>query len=131
MQLLTLDCGRQVWLSSFAYSGTYSGLFDGRPTPEINAWIIGQALTYESWGSRKTYLIPPETDASDPKHPVLPPALLRVWLWCSDSIDPEFHGSELVVVWFASECLDQPIEETVYRAVRGLKWDELAQDFLW
>ena len=131
MKLLTLDCGRQVWLDAFAYSPTYGGLFEGLPDAETNGRIIEQALTYESWGSRKTHLIPPEVDTRDPKHPFLPPALLRAWLWCGDPIDPTFHGSELVVVWFSSECLDQPIAEVVFQAVRGLRWDKLAKDFYW
>jgi len=82
-------------------------------------------------GTPKNHLIPPEVDTRDPRHPALPPALLRAWLWCGDPIDPKFMGSELVVVWFASECLDEPIVEVVFRSVRGLQWDELAEDFNW
>ena len=56
--------------------------------------------------------------------PALPPAVLRAWLWCGEPIDPAFMGSQLVVVWFAEECLDEPIVEVVLRAVRGLAWDD-------
>jgi len=54
MRLLTLNCGRKVWLDSFAFSRTYGGLLEGLPTAEINGLIIERALTYESWGPRKT-----------------------------------------------------------------------------
>jgi hypothetical protein len=126
---LTLDCGRRVWLSAFAYSDTYSGLLEGLPNAAINGRIIERALVYESWGPRKSHLIPPEVDTRDPRHPALPPALLRAWLWCNDPIDPKFHGSSLVVVWFSNECLEETVTEVVFRAVRGLRWDELAEDF--
>src|SRR5437016_14282291 len=102
MRLLTLDCGRQVWLDSFDYSRTYGGLLEGLPNAVINGRIIERALAEGSWGPRKTHLMPPEVDTRDPTHPALPPALLRVWLWCSEPFDPKFMGSELVVVWFAS-----------------------------
>jgi hypothetical protein len=131
MRLLTLDCGAQVWLDSFDYSRTYGGLLEGLPNAEINSRIIARARVMESWGPRKTHLIPPEVDARDPRHPALPPALLRAWLWCGEPIDPAYMGSELVVVWFSEECLDEPIAEMVLRAVRGLPWDQLADDFNW
>lgn len=131
MRLLTLDCGRQVWLDSFDYSPTYGGLLEGLPNAEINSRIIEQALANGSWGLRKTHLIPPEVDIRDPNHPTLPPALLRAWLWCGEPIDPRFMGSHLVVVWFDRECLDEPIADVVFRAVRRLPWDQLADDFNW
>jgi hypothetical protein len=131
MLFMTLDCGRRVYLDAFEYSHTYACLMDGLPNAETNSRIIKRALAQESWGPRKTHLIPPEVDTRDPRHPVLPPALLRAWLRCSEPIDSTFHGSSLVVVWFSSECLDQPITKVVFRAVRGLQWDELAKDFYW
>jgi len=104
---------------------------EGLPNEEMNARIIERALDKGEWGPRKTHLIPPKVDDRDPKHPGLPPALLRAWLWCSEPIDQTFMGSELVVVWFAEECLHVPIAEVVLRAVYGLPWDQLADDFNW
>ena len=133
MLSLTLDCGRRVWVDAFDYKRTYISLLEGRPSAEINAGIIARALTERdsSWGRRKTHLIPPVIDDSDPKHPILPVACLRAWVWCNDPIDPVFMGSELVVVWFADECHAEPIADVVFRAIRGLPWDQLAEDFNW
>jgi hypothetical protein len=131
MLSLTLDCGRRVMLDAFEYSRTYGGLLEGLPNAEINSRIIEGALAERSWGLRKTHLIPPEVDTRDPRHPELPPALLRAWVWCNDPINPAFMGSSLVVVWFAHECHADTIADVVFRAIRGLPWEQLAEDFDW
>jgi hypothetical protein len=133
MLSLTLDCGRQVTLDAFDYKRTYLGLLEGRPDAEMNARIIERALDERegSWGLRKTHLIPPVIDERDPEHPVMPPACLRAWVWCNDPIDPAFMGSALVVVWFADECHADTIADVVFRAIRGLPWEQLAEDFDW
>ena len=133
MLSLTLDCGRQVYLDAFDYAHTYAGLLEGRPNAETNARIIERLLAERdgSWGQRKTYLIPPVVDDRDPAHPVLPSTCLRAWVWCNDPIDPAFMGSNLVVVWFADECHAEPIADVVFRAVRGLPWGKLAENFDW
>jgi hypothetical protein len=133
MLSLTLDCGRRVTLDAFDYAHTYAGLLEGRPNAEMNARIIERELTERdgSWGRRKTHLIPPVIDDRDPAHPVLPSVCLRAWVWCNDPIDPAFMGSALVVVWFADECHAEPIADVVFRAIRGLPWEQLAEDFDW
>lgn len=133
MLFFALDCGRQVWLDGFDYSRTYAGLLEGRPNAELNARILEDAVTRREavWGKRPIHLISPVIDNSDTDHPVLPPVLLRAWLVCSEPVNPEFMGSELVVVWFCDECHGESIEEFVLRAVRTLPWDQLAGDFDW
>ena len=131
MLSLTLDCGRRVTLDAFEYSRTYAGLLEGLPNAEINSRIIEEALAKGLWGPRKTHLVPPVIDERDPKHPRLPSACLQAWVWCNDPIDPAFMGSALVVVWFADECLADTIADVVFRAIRGLPWEQLAEDFDW
>jgi hypothetical protein len=133
MLFLTLDCGREVMLDAFDYSRTYAGLLEGRPNAEMNDRIIERAQTAreESWGKRAVHVIPPDVDATDPAHPALPPVLLRAWLICFQPVDPAFMGSELVVVWFTTDCHTEPIADVVFRAVRGLPWEQLAYDFDW
>ncbi|QEH35372.1 hypothetical protein OJF2_39240 [Aquisphaera giovannonii] len=133
MLSFTLDCGRRVTLDAFDYARTYSGLLEGLPTPAINARIIEHALSERdgTWGRRRTHLIPPAVDDSDPDHPLLPPACLRAWLWCNDPIDPAFMGSSLVVVWFAEDCFGESIARVVLRDLRGLPWERIAEDFDW
>src|SRR5262245_42079815 len=100
---ITLNCGRRVSVDAFDYSRTYSGLLEGLPNAEINDWIIQRALIRQesSWGRRPTYLIQPVIERKDPEHPRLPPVLLLARLRCNEPIDPNFMGSELVVVWFS------------------------------
>ncbi len=128
---MKLDCGRWVSIHAFEYSYTYGGLVEGRPNAKLNAWLIEAAVAAasKSWGPRKTHLIPPAVDDRNPKHPLLPPTCLRAWLTCDVPINHGFMGSSLVVVWFADECYAEPIFDVVFRAVRGLPWEELAQDF--
>ena len=132
MLFLKLDCGRDVFLDAFDYSRTYAGVLAG-PTADMNADIVKDALAERegSWGKRAVHLIPPVVDVTDPDHPALPPALLRAWLVCVEPVNPAFMGSELVVVWFADECHAEPIADVVFRAIRGLPWDQLAADFDW
>ena len=130
---LTLDCGRNVTLDAFDYSRTYAGLLEGQPDAEVNARIIEYSLAEAAtmWGPRHTHLIPPEVDFRKPEHPSLPPVLLRAWLICYNSIKSESDGSELVVVWFTADCHTEPIVDVIFRAVRGLAWEQLATDFDW
>ena len=132
MLFLKLDCGRSVYLDAFDYGRTYAGLFEGRPNGEINAMIIAE-LTKQKYPSapRKIHLIPPEVDNHDSEHPVLPEVCLRAELVCFEPIDQAFMASDLVVVWFDDECHTEPIEDVVFRAVRGLPWKDLARDFDW
>jgi hypothetical protein len=133
MLFVTLDCGRKVSLDALDYSRTYACLLEGRPDPDLNARIIEHATTERdaTWGKRPFYVIPPVLDLRDPAHPVMPPAQFRAWLTCYEPINPEFMGSHLVVLWFSDECHSEPLAEVVFRAIRGLPWEQLAQDFDW
>jgi len=133
MMFLTLDCGRRVSVDAIDYSRTYSGLLMGLPNAEINDRIIERALVgrESSWGKRPTHLIQPVIERKDPEHPRLAPVLLRAWLTCNEPVNPNFMGSELVVVWFSEECHLDSIDNIVSRAVCGLPWEQLAGDFDW
>jgi hypothetical protein len=133
MFFMKLDCGRDVMLDSFDYSRTYAGLLEGLPNSEMNGRIIERALVYRdsTWGKRKVHLIQPTLNLTDPAHPALPPVLMRAWLVCFNPVDPAFMGSELVVDWFTAECHTEAIADVVFRAVRGLPWEQLARDFDW
>ena len=133
MLFLTLDCGRKVSVDAIDYGRTYACLLEGRPNADLNARIVERALTERdaTWGKRPTHVIPPAMDLADPAHPVLPPARFRAWLTCYEPVDPVFMGSHLVVLWFAEECHNEPLADVVFRAVRGLPWETLAEDFDW
>ena len=76
------------------------------------------------------HVIPPVVDLHRGlEHPTLPPILLRAWLQCPVPVGLGSEGSELVVIWFSEECQHESIEQIVFRAVRGLPWDDLAEGF--
>jgi hypothetical protein len=125
---MKLDCGRQVELTDLGYSRTYAGLLEGRTSQRLNASILKRIEAKHS-GARGTYFIPPVLDESDPSQPVLPCVEMHARLTCHDSINGNSCGSLLMVSWLTDECHHQPLSDVVFRAVRGLRWDELASDF--
>ena len=132
MPPMRLDCGRDVSIDSFDYSHTYAGLTLGVPNARINDRILASAIASceQSWGKRKLHVIPPTVDLRrGPEYPTLPPVLLRTWLLCSVPVGRSSEGSELVVIWFSEECQHESIEQIVFRAIRGLPWDDLAEGF--
>jgi len=117
-------------VNSVYFQDTYQSLLVGRPSREMNDRIIRRAMDEMCpiWGDRRTHVVPPVEDESDPSHPVLPPVRFTAWLACCDPIQPGNAGSELVVVWFRSECLEQPLDRIISDGIHPLPWDELAQD---
>jgi uncharacterized protein (TIGR02996 family) len=126
-----LDCGRTVVVDTFYCHRTYIGLLEGRPNHQMNEELLKQARTrmHPLWGERKTYLVPPVIDESDPEHPRLPPVCLTAWLTCFQPIKEPNAGSELVVVWFRGEFEGEPMEQVIADGIRALRWEELAEDF--
>jgi uncharacterized protein (TIGR02996 family) len=126
-----LDCGRSVCLDAFYCDRTYGGLLEGRPDRQLNDEILERAQTRmrQLWGVRKTHLVPPVINESDPQHPVLPPVCLTAWLVCFQPIKEPNAGSELVVVWFRGAFEGEPMEQVIADGIQALPWDELAADF--
>ena len=79
-----LDCGRSVTVDAFYYQRTYISLLEGLPNPKMNERILEKCRTalIPLWGKRKVHVVPPETDESDPEHPVMPPVQVTAWLTC-------------------------------------------------
>jgi uncharacterized protein (TIGR02996 family) len=126
-----LDCGRTVAVGTFFCERTYIGLLEGRPHRQLNEELLEQARTRMRplWGERKTYLVPPVIDQSDPEHPQLPPVCLTAWLTCFQPIKEPNAGSHLVVVWFRGAFAGEPMEQVIAEGIRALRWEELAEDF--
>jgi hypothetical protein len=97
----------------------------------MNEDILAEALEemIPLWGTRKTYVIPPSVDESDPEHPRLPPVRFTAWLTCYRPVVETYAGSELVVVWFREECDGVPIDQVIHEGVRAIPWEEVADDF--
>jgi uncharacterized protein (TIGR02996 family) len=126
-----LDCGRRVYVDAFYCHDTYIGLLEGRPNRQMNEEILERARTRMRplWGERKTHLVPPVIDESDPRHPVLPPVCLTAWLTCCQPVQEPNAGSELVVVWFRAALAGELMEQVIADGIRALPWEELAEDF--
>ena len=119
-------------VDAFYLQHTYIGMLEGYPNRSLNEHIIKKASSDMSllWGDRCTYIVPPSVDESDPLHPALPPVRASAWLICVDPIKAGYHGSELVVVWFRSDCSGESIEQIISDGIRHLPWITLAQDFI-
>jgi hypothetical protein len=128
--LFTLDCGRTVKLEALHCCRTYGGLIEGRPHPIVNQTIMERARgkMYPVWGARRTHVVPPVIDESDPDHPALPLVQMSAWLTCWEPIHPGNVGSDLVVIWYRQECEDEPFNEVIHEGIRRVAWDELASD---
>ena len=131
-QYFELDCGRSVTVDAVHFIRTYGGLLEGQPNQRMNDDLISRAVERAGgrlWGTRKVHLIPPLVDRSDPAHPTLPRVELTAWLTCYRPIAEPNAGSELVVVWYRDEFPGLALDGVVYEAIRGLAWEELAEDF--
>ncbi len=128
-----LNNGRNVYVDSFFYDRTYSGLMEGKPTKQINdAFIEDLELRVAGiWGDRKHHVIPPIVDESDPEHPQLPPVLITVALLSFKPLNDKADSSSLVVSFFCEEITDRPLPKIIYEYVRSIPWDDLAEDFYW
>ena len=135
MIFIDLKCGRFVYISDFHYSRTYGGLLEGSPNEEMNNRIIQHALSRMDsiWGKRRTHLIPPEVDTTEPKHPSLPSTELTAWITCNEPVNDQFMGSELVLVWYIDDEKFEvsSIRDVTAEVLNAINWSELAEDFDW
>ena len=133
MFTIQLDCGRNVTVDAIYSHRTYSGILAGHPNQSTNYQLMHRAFNRMEplWGSRKTYMIPPEIDQTDAARPRLPPIEITVWLTCNDPIQPTSDGSELVVIFYGQSWGDDTLSEVLQREIKSLPWTEHAEDFDW
>lgn len=124
---VTLKSGKKVKVDAFNLGFTYSGLLEGNPNKRINLNIYDRT-TYpeEIWGSRKSVKIRPRGEDFENW---LKPAHYSAWLHSNQPINPKFHGSELVVIWFGEMPDGRPIEDIIQKGVENIVWENHAQDF--
>ena len=125
---ITLDSGITVKVGNFIFGHTYGGLLEGSPNKSLNKRIFKHA-TYpvSSWGARKVLKIKP---AKDDFKKELKPACYAVWL-TSEPIISEYHGSELVVIWFEELPDEKPIMEIIKKGIKEIDWKKNAKDFFY
>lgn len=127
----TLDRGHDVSVKCLYCESTYNYLLIGSPIKPINDQIMKNAANRvkQMWGYRKIHMVQPEIDETNPEYPELPPVEITVWLDCHTPANPDFDGSELVVVWYRGEWRDQPLRDVLYDGLRSIPWSELAEDY--
>lgn len=93
-----------------------------RDNRELNQHLLESAKkrVSEMWGQRAIHVQPMEMDGPPPKVAVL------AWL-SGEAIDPDYHGSDLVVIFFTNNLHEVIADLTI--VVGGLDWNKVAQDY--
>ncbi|MFD3774880.1 hypothetical protein [Streptomyces sp. NPDC058612] len=132
---VVLSSGRSVRLTELRMSSTYGGMFEGYPCKPINdrkvSWLEGQAK--RAFPSTPVHLVPPSREYPDDTAgafgPVeVLPSVACIGLFDSEALEPAMDRSALIVAWF-QRSPDVPAGEDADRALRSIRWDELAQDY--
>lgn len=128
-----LTSSRNILVNEVRFQETYGGVIEGAPRPEWDARLrVGLLADLKrSWGDRATHVVPPEVVEIHGAGRVIrrmPAVACAAWL-VSDPIDRHAGAaSELVLVWW-TESLDDPVGAIVGRALAGVEWERVAQDF--
>jgi hypothetical protein len=121
-----LSSGRELRAGGFEFGYTYAGMLGGRPSEAFNRQIFKSLKHSSDWGKRKTLkLLPSEEEFAAS----LKPVYYIVWLTSSKPLDPEFMGSELVVIWLGDRPGDQSLRALVEDGVKAIDWAAHAKDF--
>ena len=123
--------GRNVWVRSFHYSGTYDGVMAGLPSKARNDELLQSYVKMERRfpGDPQPLLIAPET-RNGPRGSVwLPPFCCRASMISFPPADEEMHGSVLTVIWFCSPFFDVPLRNVITDALSRIDWERHAEDF--
>ena len=123
---IQLKCGREVKVDGFEFGYTYGGLLEGMPNKRMNQNIFENTTYPSKWGPRKVLKIKPERKEFRNS---LKPTHYSVWLTSYKPINPNYQGSELVVIWFEELPNGKTVEEIIENGVRDIDWDKHAQDF--
>jgi len=123
---IKLKCGREVEVDGFEFGITYGGLLEGSPDESLNNSIFDRTSYPAKWGSRKVLKIRPKRIEFQNK---LPDCHYSAWLGSINSINPDYDGSELVVIWFGESPNGKTFEEVIQSGIEEIDWDANAQDF--
>ena len=132
---IVLLSGRSIRLTELRMSSTYGGMLEGYPCKRINdlkvSWLQRQAE--RAFSSTPVHLVPPSreypVEAGGAFGPVeVLPSVACVGVFDSVGLDPSMDGSALVIAWF-QPAPEVPTGEGADLALRGIDWEELAQDY--
>lgn len=136
---VALSSGRSIELTELRMSSTYGGMLEGYPCERVNDMKV-RSLQWQAeraFPSTPVHLVPPSREYPDRTAgafgPVeLLPAVACIGAFRSTAVAAELapgpHRSALTVVWFQTG-LDVPSGKDADPALRGIRWEELAQDY--
>ncbi|MFI8423695.1 hypothetical protein [Streptomyces sp. NPDC085479] len=135
---IALSSGRSIELTELRMSTTYGGMLEGYPCRRINDMKVSGLLRQaeRAFSFAPVHLVPPSREYPDQTAgafgPVeVLPSVACIGVFGSTAVDPELdtvlHRSALIVAWFQATT-EIPSGQDADSALRGIRWDELAQD---
>ncbi|MDX3593730.1 hypothetical protein PV749_21660 [Streptomyces sp. ID03-2B] len=132
---IVLASGRTIRLTELRMSSTYGGMLEGYPCKRVNDLKVGrlQRQAEREYSAMRVHCVEPSREYPDGTPgafgpvEVLPPVAC-IGAFDSSALDPAMDGSALVVAWFQATT-EVPAGEDVDAALRGLRWERLAEDY--
>ncbi|MGC9501272.1 hypothetical protein [Streptomyces sp. WG7] len=136
---VALLSGRSIALTELRMSSTYEGMLEGHPCKRINDMRVRslQRQAERAFPATPVHLVPPSREYPDQPAGAFGPVEMLPSVACvgafrstavAPGLDPVLHRSALTVVWFQTT-VDVPSGEEADLALRGLRWEESAQDY--
>ncbi|MER5887184.1 hypothetical protein ABT160_25460 [Streptomyces sp. NPDC001941] len=136
---IALSSGRSIELTELRMSSTYGGMLEGYPCKPVNDMKV-TSLRHQAdrtFPTTPVHLVPPAREYPDQPAGAFGPVEVLPAVACigsfrstvvSPDLDAVSHRSALTLIWFQTG-LDVPSGEDADLALRGVRWEELAQDY--
>ena len=124
---IKLDSGKEVKVSDFCFGYTYGGMLCGEKNETSNRPIFDEITIPTNWGEDRNVLKLEPTQAEFENQ--LKPVYYIAWLDSHVSIDPKYHGSNLIVIWLGDEHAGYKIEDIIFKGIKDIDWDSNARDY--
>lgn len=128
MQNIKIE-GKEINVEKFHFSTTYLGLLVGSPNEETNNKIISDYQHSLNIRNRKSvfHLTINDYKSKD----VLKPNIYTAWLEGDSVNDPEneFHGSCIIVSWFAENKIELSIKQIIETGLSGFNYQSNAENY--
>ena len=124
---IKLNDGSLIKVIGLSIKASYSDVWAGKPTPDLNRRIAKDFRYPTEWGpSLKVLLLRPKREVLNT---ILPQFRITAWLDCYQAIDPVYDGSWLVVTFFTDDLLEEKIEEILQKNLLDIDWKFSATDY--
>lgn len=125
---IQLKDGFLVKVIDLNIKASYSNVWAGKPTPELNRGIVANGFRFSSdWPAElRVLLLRPKREILDS---ILPKFRITVWLDCYQAIDSVYDGSWLAVTFFSNDILEINIEKILQENLQDIDWKFSATDY--